>query len=406
MNITDTAIRNTKPTDKPQKLFDGGGLFLLVMPNGGKWWRLKYRHACKEKLLSLGTYPEISLKDARERREEARKLIANGVDPSAAKQQTKVETKLSAANTFQAVADEWLLKQSKKHSEATQKKNKLILNNDLYPWLGKRPLKAIKAPELLSVIQRVENRGANETAHRALRLANKVFLYGIVTGRAERNVATDLRGALEPVMVTHHAAITEPKEVGGLLRAIDGYTGSFIVKCALQLSPLFFTRPGELRYAEWSEIDLIKAEFTIPAEKMKMRVAHLVPLSNQAISILNELKPLTGHGKYLFPSVRTSERPMSDNSINAALRRLGYGHDEMTGHGFRAMARTILDEVLGFRPDFIEHQLAHTVRDPNGRAYNRTAHLLERRKMMQAWADYLDKLKTGADIVPIFAEVA
>lgn len=406
MNITDTLIRNTKPTDKPQKLFDGGGLFLLVMPSGGKWWRLKYRHAGKEKLLSIGTYPEVSLKDARERREEARKLIASGVDPSAAKQQSKIDIRLNASNTFTAVAEEWLLKQSKKHSESTQKKHQLILNNDLYPWLGKRPLKEIKAPELLAVIQRIENRGANELAHRALRLANKVFLYGIVTGRAERNVAIDLRGALEPVVVSHHAAITDPKEVGGLLRAIDGYTGSFVVKCALQLSPMLFTRPGELRNASWDEIDLDAAEFTIPAERMKMKVAHIVPLSKQAIKILNELKPLTGHGKYVFPSARTSERPMSDNSVNAALRRLGFGHDEMTGHGFRAMARTILDEVMGVRADFIEHQLAHAVRDPNGRAYNRTAHLVERRKMMQAWADYLDKLKTGADVVPILAVVA
>ncbi len=405
MSITDIAIRNAKPADKPQKLFDGGGLFLLITPNGGKWWRLKYRYAGKEKLLSFGTYPEISLKDARERRDEARKLIAHGADPSVEKQQSKIEKRISAANTFKSVADEWLEKQSKKHSESTQKKHKTILNNDLLPWLGKRPLKEIKAPELLSVIQRIESRGANEMAHRALRLSSKVFLYGIVTGRAMRNPAADLRGALEPVIVTHHAAITDPKQVGGLLRAIEGYTGSFIVKCALQLSPMVFTRPGELRKAEWVEFDFDKAEWTIPAERMKMRVPHLVPLSKQALKILLELKSLTGNGKYVFPSVRTSDRPMSDNTVNAALRRLGFGHDEMTGHGFRAMARTILDEVLGFRPDFIEHQLAHAVRDPNGRAYNRTAHLAERRKMMQAWADYLDKLKSGADIVPIRAEV-
>jgi integrase len=406
MPITDTAIRNAKPTDKLQKLFDGGGLFLLVTPSGGKWWRLKYRYASKEKLLSLGTYPEVSLKDARERREEARKQIANGADPSAIKQQTKIDTRINATNTFKAIADEWMLKQAKKNSEATQKRHNLILTNDLMPWLGKRPLKEVKAPELLGAIQRIESRGANELAHRALRLANKIFLYGIVTGKAEYNVAADLRGALEPVVVTHRAAITDPVEVGGLLRAIDGYKGTFTVKCALQLSPMFFTRPGELRNAEWSEFDLEKAEWNIPAEKMKMKVAHLVPLCKQAIAVLNELKPLTGNGKYLFPSVRTSDRPMSNNSVNAALRRLGFGHDDMTAHGFRALARTILDEILGFRPDFIEHQLAHAVRDPNGRAYNRTAHLAERRKMMQAWADYLDKLKTGADIVPIFAGVA
>lgn len=406
MALTDTTIRNSKPTDKQQKLFDGGGLFLLVTPNGGKWWRLKYRYGGKEKLLSLGTYPDVSLKDARERREDARKQIANGLDPSAIKQQTKIDTRINAANTFEAVATEWMSKQIKKNSEATQKRHNLILNNCLLPWLGKRPLKEIKAPELLTAIQRIESRGANELAHRALRLANKVFLYGIVTGRAGYNVAADLRGALEPVVVTHRAAITDPKEVGGLLRAIDGYKGTFSVKCALQLSPIFFTRPGELRNAEWAEFDLENAEWNIPAEKMKMGIAHLVPLPTQAIKILNELKPLTGNGKYLFPSIRTNDRPMSNNSVNAALRRIGYGHNEMTGHGFRAMARTILDEVLGFRPDFIEHQLAHAVRDPNGRAYNRTAHLVERKKMMQSWADYLDKLKTGADIVPIRAEVA
>lgn len=406
MALTDAAIRNTKPTDNPQKLFDGGGLFLLVTPNGGKWWRIKYRYAGKEKLLSIGTYPEVSLKDARERREEARKHIANGDDPSALKQQTKINMRINATNTFKAVADEWMSKQVKKNSEATHKRHNMILTNDLLPWLGKRPLKEIRAPELLTAIQRIESRGANELAHRALRLANKVFLYGIVTGKAIYNVAADLRGALEPVVVTHRAAITDPKEVGGLLRAIESYKGTFTVKCALQLSPMFFARPGELRNAEWAEFDLVKAEWNIPAEKMKMKMAHLVPLSKQAITILSELKPLTGDGKYLFPSERTRDRSMSNNSVNAALRRLGFGHDEMTAHGFRALARTILDEVLGFRPDFIEHQLAHAVRDPNGRAYNRTAHLVERRKMMQAWSDYLDKLKVGADIVPIFAEVA
>lgn len=406
MALTDTAIRNAKPADNPQKLFDGGGLFLLVTPNGGKWWRLKYRYAGKEKLLSIGTYPEVSLKDARERREEARKHIANGDDPSALKQQTKINMRINATNTFKAVADEWMSKQVKKNSEATHKRHNMILTNDLLPWLGKRPLKEIRAPELLTAIQRIESRGANELAHRALRLANKVFLYGIVTGKAVYNIVADLRGALEPVVVTHRAAITDPKEVGGLLRAIESYKGTFTVKCALQLSPMFFARPGELRNAEWAEFDLVKAEWNIPAEKMKMKMAHLVPLSKQAITILSELKPLTGDGKYLFPSERTRDRSMSNNSVNAALRRLGFGHDEMTAHGFRALARTILDEVLGFRPDFIEHQLAHAVRDPNGRAYNRTAHLVERRKMMQAWSDYLDKLKAGADIVPIFAEVA
>ena len=401
MPITDTLIRNTKPTAKPQKLFDGGGLFLLVTPAGGKWWRLKYRYGGREKLLSLGTYPEISLKDARLRREEARKQIANGTDPSAARQHAKLELRLKSTNTFDAVADEWITKHSKKLAAVTTTKIRAMLKKDLLPWLGSRPITEITAPELLVVIRRIESRGANELAHQSLRIVTKVFQYGIVTGRALRNPASDLRGALEPIIAGHHAAITEPKKVGELLRAINTYTGTFSVKCALLISPMVFTRPGELRNAEWPEFNLNNAEWCIPAERMKMRTPHIVPLSKQAVSILRELFPLTGYGRYVFPSVRTSDRPMSENTINGALRRLGFGSDEMTGHGFRAMARTILDEVLGFRPDFIEHQLAHAVRDPNGRAYNRTAHLPERRKMMQSWADYLDKLKVGADVIPL-----
>jgi integrase len=406
MLLSDPAIRNAKPQAKPVKLFDSGGLFLLVTPNGGKWWRLKYRFGGKEKLLSLGTYPQISLKEARNKRDEDKKKLANGVDPSAARIKNKIETRLSAASTFGAVADELLAKKAKKLAEITQNKLKAILDNDLRPWLGNRPINDISAPELLDSIRRIESRGANELAHRALRLSAQVFQYAIVTGRVERNPAADLRGALEPVVSKHHAAITDPKQVGELLRAIDGYTGTLSVKCAITLAPLLFVRPGELRQAEWSEIDLDKAEWNIPAERMKMREAHLVPLSTQAIRILKELQPLTGHGRYVFPSLRTGERPMSENTVNAALRRLGFQKNEMTGHGFRAMARTILDEVLGFRPDFIEHQLAHAVKDPLGRAYNRTTHLSERRKMMQGWADYLDKLKTGAEVIPLHSQAA
>ncbi len=401
MPLTNTGIRNAKPTNKPQKLFYGSGLFLLISPSGGKWWRLKYRYGGKEKLISLGTYPNIGLKDARERRDEARKLLANNEDPSASRKKEIHKARLDAATTFQSVAIEWLEKQSRKQSEATQRKLKLILNNDLLPWLGKRPLKEIKPLELLTTIQKIERRGANQLAHSALRLSSKVFQYGVITGRAEHNSAADLRGALEPVVVTHHAAITEPKQVGELLRAIEGYTGTFTVKCALQLSPMVFTRPGELRNAEWSEFNLDKAEWNIPAGRMKMGTSHLVPLSKQALEILLELHLLTGYGSYVFPSIRTDKRPMSDNTVNAALRRLGFAKDEMSGHGFRAMARTILDEVLGFRPDYIEHQLAHAVRDPNGRAYNRTTHLSERCKMMQAWSDYLDILRTGAEVIPL-----
>ena len=378
----------------------------MVAPAGGKWWRLKYRFGGKEKLLSLGTYPDVSLKDAREKRDSARKILASGGDPSSDRRQEKIETRLSAASTFGALADEYLGKRAKKIAETTKAKLNMILNNDLRPWLGDRPIKDISAPELLTVIRRVESRGANELAHRALRISAQVFQYAIVTGRHDRNPAADLRGALEPVVAGHHAAITDPQMVGGLLRAIDGYTGMFSVKCALQLAPLLFVRPGELRQAEWSEINLDQAEWNIPAERMKMRESHLVPLSTQSIAILRQLYPLTGHGKYVFPSARTRERSMSENTVNAALRRLGFKTDEMTGHGFRAMARTILDEVLKFRPDFIEHQLAHAVKDPLGRAYNRTTHLAERRKMMQAWSDYLDKLKTGAEVIPINSKAA
>jgi integrase len=274
------------------------------------------------------------------------------------------------------------------------------MERDLFPWIGKRPISEIKAPELLGALRRVESRGALESARRLKIIAGQVFRYAVATGRAERDPSGDLKGALAPPQERHHAAITDPKDVAPLLRAIDGYQGHFVVKCALRLAPLFFVRPGELRHAEWAEIDLDEAIWNIPAHKMKMKQAHIVPLCKQAVEILTELKKLTGASRYVFPSGRTYARPMSENAILAALRRMGYDKDTMTGHGFRAMARTILDEVLQVRPDFIEHQLAHAVRDPNGRAYNRTAHLIERRKMMQTWADYLDGLKDGAVVIP------
>jgi integrase len=274
------------------------------------------------------------------------------------------------------------------------------LERDLFPWIGKRPINQIKAPELLAAIRRVESRGALETAHRIRTIAGQVFRYAVATGRAERDPAADLKGALPQPRERHHAAITEPKEVAPLLRTLDGYEGHFVVKCALRLAPMFFVRPGELRNAEWSEIDLDEAAWNIPAHKMKMKQAHIVPLCRQAVEILTELKEFTGESRYVFPSGRSFARPMSNNAVNAALRRMGYDGETMTGHGFRAMARTILDEVLHIRPDYIEHQLAHAVRDPNGRAYNRTAHLEERRKMMQTWADYLDGLKAGGVVVP------
>ena len=275
------------------------------------------------------------------------------------------------------------------------------LELNVFPWIGTNPIIDIKAPDLLMVLRRIESRGALETAHRVKIICGQVFRYGVATGRAERDPAADLRGALPPTQPKHLSAITDPKKVAGLLRAIDGYEGSFVTKCALKLAPLLFVRPGELRKAEWTEIDCDAAEWNIPAEKMKNRQPHLVPLACQAVEILREIQPLTGAGRYVFPSARTPHRPMSNNAVLAALRRMGFEKHEMSGHGFRAMARTILDEVLQVRVDFIEHQLAHAVRDPNGRAYNRTAFLPERRKMMQTWADYLDGLKAGAEVIPL-----
>jgi integrase len=401
MSLTDTTIRNAKPSEKPIKLSDEKGLYLLVTPAGGKWWRFDYRFVGRRKTLSMGVYPDVGLKDARERRDAARKLLADGINPGETRKAMKASKAGRAANSFEVVAREWFAKFSAKWAPSHAKKIIRRLERDIFPWIGSRPIAEVTAPELLAVLRRTEERGAVETAHRAHQNCGQVFRYAIATGRAERDPSPDLRGAIPAVKQTHHAAITDLKAIGDLLRAIDGYQGSFITRCALRLAPLVFVRPGELRKAEWSEIDLDKAEWNIPAKRMKMREPHLVPLATQAVEILRELHALTGGGRYVFPGARTNGRPMSENAVLAALRRLGYAKGEMSGHGFRAMARTILDEVLHVRPDFIEHQLAHAVRDPNGRAYNRTAHLDERRKMMQLWAGYLDKLKVGAEIIPI-----
>jgi len=399
--LTDTKVRNAKPGEKDTKLFDGGGLFLLVNRVGGKLWQFKYRFGGKEKKLSFGTYPEVSLSDARGKRDAARKQVAAGIDPGEARKAEKRTGSELAANTFEAVAREWHARQKGVWSEGHAVRTMQRLEHDVFPPVGSRPIAEITAPELLMVFRRIEARGAHETAHRARFVCGQVFRYAVATGRAERDPAADLKGALTPIKTRHHSAIVDPKEVAALLRAIDGYKGSFVVKCALQLAPLVFVRPGELRQAEWPEVDLETAEWNIPAGRMKMKQSHLVPLSSQAVAILRELQALTGNSQYLFPSGRSFARPMSNNAVNAALRRMGFGTDEMTGHGFRAMARTILDEVLQVRVDFIEHQLAHAVKDPNGRAYNRTAHLAERRKMMQVWADYLDGLKAGAKVLPL-----
>ncbi|PTQ76830.1 integrase [Nitrosomonas oligotropha] len=410
---TDVAIRNTKSTDATLRLSDGDGLYLLIKPNGAKWWRLDYSIGGKRKTLSIGVYPDTGLKAARNKADEARQLVAAGTDPSDVRKASKVQQAkvleadkriadgLPAVDSFEEVAREWFTKFSAEWAPSHADKIIRRLERDIFPWIGKRPIAEITAPELLAALRRIEERGAVETAHRAHQNCGQIFRYAIATGRAERDPSPDLRGALPSVKQTHHAAITDPKAIGELLRAIDGYQGYFVTKCALRIAPMVFVRPGELRKAEWAEIDLDKAEWNIPAGRMKMREPHLVPLSTQAVEVLRELHALTGDGRYVFPGARTNGRPMSDNAILAALRRMGFAKDEMSGHGFRAMARTILDEVLQVRPDFIEHQLAHAVRDPNGRAYNRIAHLAERRKIMQQWADYLDKLKAGADVIPL-----
>ena len=399
MALTDTAIRKAKPADKTQRLFDGGGLYLELSPTGGKWWRLKYRFGGKEKRLSLGTYPDTGLADARDKRDAARKLLAAGVDPGEQRKAEKAAGEERAANSFEVIAREWMGRQT--WVDDYRVKLEARMANDVYPYIGRRPVAELSAPELLQVGRRIEERGAVESAHRALQVCGQVMRYAIATGRAKRNPVADLKGALASPEVHHHAAITDPRELGGLLRAIDGYSGDPATRAALKLSSLLFVRPGELRHAEWAEIDLDMGEWNIPAGKMKMRQPHLVPLCKQAVAILRELHPLTGRGQYVFPGGRSPRRPMSNNAINAALRRMGYGTDAMTAHGFRATARTVLDEVLHFRPDYIEHQLAHAVKDPNGRAYNRTAHLAERRKMMATWADYLDTLKVGGNVVAI-----
>ena len=396
MPLTDIKIKNIKPESKTKKYFDGNGMYLEVTPKGGKYWRLKYRYAGKEKRLALGIYPDVSLKDAREKRDEARKLLDKVLDPSADKKAKKLERHESTKNSFSAISEEWISKQTPRWSEIHSSKVQRMLNKDLLPWLGSRPIAEITPKELLGVLRKVEGRGALESAKRTKQVAGQVFRYGVAIGICERDPSQDLKDALAPPVKTHRAAVTEPEEVGRLLLALDGYEGSPVVQAALKLAPLTFVRPGELRHAEWTEIDLEQKEWKIPGHKMKARADHIVPLSTQAIRILEELRPLTGHFQFVFISGRSPRRPMSNNAVLAAMRRMDIPKEHMSGHGFRAMARTILDEVLGYRVDWIEHQLAHAVKDVHGRAYNRTAHLDKRREMMQHWADYLYKLKAEA----------
>ena len=399
MHLTDVKVRNARPTAKPYKFADERGLYLLIN-QVGKYWRFDYRFAGKRKTLALGTYPDVSLSGARSKLNDARKLLANDVDPSEYRKVQKATTIERAASSFEAVAREWIAKFAPNWSPAHGEKITTRFERDVFPWMGGRPISEVTAPLLLTVVRRIESRGATETAHRALQSCGQVMRYAVATGRAERDPSADLRGCLPPVNERHHASITEPKKIGELLRAIEGYTGSLATRCALILAPLTFVRPGELRHAEWSEFDLANAEWRIPAEKMKMRAQHIVPLSTQAVAILNELQPLTGAGRYVFPGARTNGRPMSENTVNAALRRLGYSNDDMTGHGFRSMASTLLNEQ-GWNRDAIERQLAHAERDSVRAAYNYAEHLPERRKMMQAWANYLDGLKVGATVVNI-----
>jgi integrase len=401
MPLTDTAIRKAAPRDKPYKLADGGGLYLEVMPTGSKYWRLKYRVDGKEKRLALGVYPDVTLAAARNGREDARKMLAQGRDPSADKKAVKlakVEAMAVTIDTFEVVARQWMARQDV--AEVTANKTRWLLETFLFPDLGSRPIGGISARDLLDVLRKVEATGKLETAKRAKIKAGQVFRYAILEGKADADPTASLRGALKPPKNKHHAAITDPVRMGELLRAIDGFAGQFVTLAALKLAPLVFVRPGELRQAEWREIDLDGAIWRIPAERMKMKAAHLVPLAPQAVAILRELHPLTGEGRYVFPGLRTGSRPMSENTVNAALRRLGYSGEEMTGHGFRSMAATRLNE-MGWNPDAIERQLAHAETNKVREAYTHAAQYLdERSRMMKAWANYLDALRTPSEEVP------
>ena len=384
--LSDTAVRNAKPKEKSYTLGDGEGMYLEVMPNGTKFWRMAYRQPNgKNNRLTFGKYPIVTLAEARTRRLAARRLLDQGVDPGRVKREEKEAKATAAQHTFEGVARAWLAKTAPSRATSTQQKNTAWLEANVFPVIGSLPISTIKPKDVLSALRRIEARGAIESTHKIKQLCGQVFRFAVASGLADRDVTTDLRGALSAVPEAHYAAITEPEQAALLLRSIDAYNGHAYAIAALKLAPLVFVRPGELRAAEWSEIDLDAAEWRIPGYKTKMGLDHIVPLATQAVALLRELHAMTGHGKFVFPSVRTSERCMSENTINAALRSMGYSKDVMTGHGFRAMARTIMDEVL-----------AHAVKDPNGRAYNRTAHLPARRLMMQRWADYLDAIKQGS----------
>lgn len=397
--LTDVKIRTLKPRANIYRIADANGLCLEVRPSGSKLWRYRYRYAGKASMLPLGEYPATSLAEARAERDKARALVKGGGNPANAVRAARAAKLESTANTFAAIAAEFLTKRAKEGMGAgSVARDMRMIEKDLVS-ISHLPVTEITAPVLLAALRKLEQRGVLETAHRARGFAGRVFRYAIATGRAERDPSADLRGALVQAQTKHFASITEPTKIGGLLRAIENYSGSPITIAALKLAPLVFVRPGELRKAKWIDIDLDIAEWRYTASKT--HTPHLVPLSEQAVAILRNLQPLTGRHEYVFPGIRSALRPMSENTVTAALRYMGFSNETMSGHGFRAMARTVLDEVLHFRPDYIEHQLAHAVKDPNGRAYNRTAHLPERRKMMQGWADYLDSLRIGGKVVPL-----
>lgn len=401
MKLTDIAIKNAKPKANVYRIADGQGLCLLIHHNGSKYWQLRYRHPNTQKslILSLGVYPAVSLAEARTKKAEARTLLRLGKDPAEEKKLAKLTVHLTAANTFELVAKEWFDKQAPNWSATHATRNIGLIDNNLCPWLGHRPISEIKAPELLGALRHTEERGTLETAKRALQVAGQIFRYAMATGRTEFDPAPSLRGALATRKVVNFAAITDPEKLGDILLSMDGYTGTPEVKAALQLSPMLFARPGMLRSMEWAEINFDMQLWVIPENKMKIGMGHIVPLSKQAMDILRNIERITGRGKYVFPSARGPSRPMSENAVRAALRAMGYSNKDQTPHGFRATARTLLDEALSYRVEIIELQLAHEVKDVNGTAYNRTKFLKERTEMMQAWADYLHTLKESARLM-------
>lgn len=397
--LTDTTIKNAKPKDKPYNLTDGGGLYLKVT-GAGKYWRYNYNHNGKQKTLSMGVYPDTSLKQARDKHQAARELLAQGIDPSTHKQEAKAAERALTENSFELVAREWYDKFSGKWSKDHAANILTRLEKDLFPFIGNKPIAEIEPPAILQCLRRIEGRGAVDSAHRAKTTAGQVFRYAVSTGKATRDPTPDLHGALPPPDRTHFAAITDPKEVGQLLRDIADYHGEITTIAALQLSGYLFQRPGEIRAMQWAEINLETKQWVIPAERMKRRKEHVVPLSRQALALLEELRPLTGRRTHVFPSRTNINTPMGQNTLGGALRKMGYDGDTMTAHGFRALASTMLYE-MGFHTDLIEKQLAHSVGSDVRRAYDRSQHIEQRTAMMQQWADYLDSLRDGAQVIPI-----